>query len=423
MVFEFRANSKNKINLTHTTPNSSLTLKHLELDALLDLTNAINRQMDEASLFKIYLFTLVANFKIERLMLYEQESEKWTCKLRHGIENDYFPHSEELIQVFETNTFLNFNDTEFRTINSNFDVSVPVFRDGKLQATVLLGSRKKFSEDAESVKFIQTISNILFVAIQNSRLTQEKIKQEALKNELEVARKLQSLLFPQYLPNEEHLKVNATYIPHQSVGGDYYDYIPLPSGDFMVCIADVSGKGISAAFIMSNFQAALRVLARQGMPMEEIVKELNTLVYNNTKGEKFVTFFIAKYIPRKNMLIYVNCGHNPPLIISESKHIETLDKGSMILGIMPDLPFIDTGKIYNISHSVLFSYTDGLVESFEKTNTDFGVEIIKNNLVKHDSLYDLHHNILHEMNLENASFDDITMLSCYFSNDITPVED
>jgi sigma-B regulation protein RsbU (phosphoserine phosphatase) len=396
---------------------SSLTLKHLELDALLDLTTAINSQMDEGNLMKIYLFTLVANFKIDRLMVYELENEKWHCKLRHGLEKDYYPHSEELIQVMETNRFLNFNDTEFRTLNSHFDVSIPVTRDRKLIATVLLGSRKKFSEDTEAIKFIQTISNILFVAIQNTRLSQEKIKQETLKNELETARKLQSLLFPQTLPYSDRLKIHATYIPHQSVGGDYYDYIPLPEGDFMVCIADVSGKGISAAFIMSNFQAALRVLARQGLRMEEIVKELNTLVYNNTKGEKFVTFFIAKYIPRKNMIVYMNCGHNAPILMSENKQMEFLNIGSMILGIFPELPFLETGKIYNVNNSVLFAYTDGLVECFEKTDTDQGVELIQKLLLENTDINMLHRNVLNAMDTNDEAFDDITIISCYFSNE------
>jgi len=403
--------------LSTSNSESSLTLKHLELDALLDLTTAINSQMEEGALMKIYLFTLVANFKIDRLMVYEFEHEKWNCKLRHGLVKEYYPHSEELIQVLESTNFLNFNDTEFRTLNSHFDISIPVSKNGKLVASVLIGSRKKFSEDTEAIKFIQTISNILFVAIQNTRLTQEKIKQETLKNELDTARILQSLLFPQSLPYSDRLKIHATYIPHQSVGGDYYDYFPLPSGDFMVCIADVSGKGISAAFIMSNFQAALRVLAKQGLPMEDIVNELNTLVYNNTKGEKFVTFFIAKYIPRKNMIVYVNCGHNPPILISAQHQVEFLEKGSVILGVFPFLPTIETGKVYNVSQSVLFAYTDGLVESFEKTDTYLGIEVIKKMLLENKDINMLHSNILDAMNLGNDAFDDITMLSCYFSNE------
>ena len=325
--------------------------------------------------------------------------------------------SRQVLHLIFSDSFLNFKDTEFRSLIDFFDVSIPITSNNKLIACVIFGGSKKLTEDPEAIKFIQTISNILFVALQNTRLLLKKIEQEAIKNEIEIARKLQSLLFPQKLPYSEHLKINATYIPHLSVGGDYYDYIPLNDGEFMVCVADVSGKGISAAFIMSNLQAALRVLARQGLRMEDIVHELNALVFNNTKGEKFVTFFIAKYIPRKNMIVYVNCGHNAPLLMSEDKHIESLDKGSLILGIMPNLPSIETGRIYNVNNSLLFAYTDGLVESFEKTDTEAGLDLVRDILVKQTDFNMLHTTILNAMNIHEEAFDDITILSCFFSNE------
>lgn len=396
--------------------NTDLTNSNIEVDTLLDLTTAINCELGEAALMKIYLFTLIGNFKIDNLLVYEFENDVWIEKLRHGIDKQYYAHSEELTQVLEYKNFLDFKNTEFRTLNHHFDFSIPILKDNKLFACILFGFKENIADNVQAIKFIQTISNILFVAIQNSRFREEKIKQETIKNELKIARRLQSLLFPQTLPYSDNLKIHATYIPHQSVGGDYYDYIQLPDHDFIVCIADVSGKGISAAFIMSSFQAALRVLARQGMRLEEIVKELNTLVYNNTKGEKFVTFFIAKYIPRKNMILYINCGHNAPILISEQLQIEFLDKGSTILGTFPALPFIETGKIYNVSNSVLFAYTDGLVECFEKTDTDQGVEIITDILLSNTDINLLHNTILNKMDIHHSAFDDITMMSCYFSN-------
>ncbi|MDX2190949.1 MAG: PP2C family protein-serine/threonine phosphatase [Bacteroidota bacterium] len=400
-----------------STQINSLTLKNLELDALLDITNAINRQPDEKSLLKIFTFTLIANFKIQSILYYELKDDKWVCTLRHGVDKEYNPHSEELIQVLETNQFFNFNESEFKTITNHFDFSIPLTIDNKIVSCLLLGGARKFTGEPEAIKFIQTMVNILYVAIQNIRLTEKKIEQETLKNELIIAQKLQTNLFPQTLPRRPDLKVNATYIPHQSVGGDYYDFIEMEDGDFMVSVADVSGKGLSAAFIMSNFQAAFRVLAKQSMRLEDIVTELNSLVYNNTKGEKFITFFVARYFRNKNMIHYCNCGHNAPVLMSFDKHIQHLDKGSMILGVLPTLPFIESSKIYNVNKSVLFAYTDGLVETYEKFNTEAGEDIIVNSMRESEDFDILHHQILERMKISEGAMDDITIISCWFSTE------
>lgn len=397
-----------------TQKDDFFSIKSLELDTLLDITKAITLSKDEKSLLKIYIFTLAANFKIERLMMYENQSGKWNAIVKHGIAKDYSPHSEELMQVLDSNRFMDFEEEEFKSINQYFELSIPISLDNVQIASVLLGGTYKIKSHKESIKFIQTISNILFVAISNIRLTQKKIEQEALSVELNIARKLQFQLFPASLPNTEALKINATYIPHQTVGGDYYDYIPLPNNEFIVCIADVSGKGIAAAFIMSNLQAALRVLVKQVITLEQIIHELNAIVSHNTKGEKFVTLFLAKYIPRKNMMVYINCGHNPPFLMSENKEILTLEKGSLMLGAFENLPFLDTGKVYGINNSLLFAYTDGLTESFEDSNTEKAMEIIKKMMAENEQAELLNASILKMLSPQNNAMDDITLLSCKY---------
>lgn len=397
-----------------TQKDEFFSIKSLELDTLLDITKAITLSKDEKSLLKIYIFTLAANFKIERLMMYENQSGKWNAIIKHGIAKDYSPHSEELMQVLDSNRFMDFEEEEFKSINQYFELSIPISLDNVQIASVLLGGTYKIKSHKESIKFIQTISNILFVAISNIRLTQKKIEQEALSVELNIARKLQFQLFPASLPNTEALKINATYIPHQTVGGDYYDYIPLPNNEFIVCIADVSGKGIAAAFIMSNLQAALRVLVKQVITLEQIIHELNAIVSDNTKGEKFVTLFLAKYIPRKNMMVYINCGHNPPFLMSENKEILTLEKGSLMLGAFENLPFLDTGKVYGINNSLLFAYTDGLTESFEDSNTEKAMEIIKKMMAENEQAELLNASILKMLSPQNNAMDDITLLSCKY---------
>jgi sigma-B regulation protein RsbU (phosphoserine phosphatase) len=107
----------------------------------------------------------------------------------------------------------------------------------------------------DGVKFIQALSNIIIVAIENKKLARKQLEQEAFRKELEIASDVQQFLFPDKLPNTERLKMEASYLPHDLVGGDYYDFIPINKNQFLLCVADVSGKGIPAALMMSNFQA------------------------------------------------------------------------------------------------------------------------------------------------------------------------
>ena len=102
-------------------------------------------------------------------------------------------------------------------------------------------------------------------------------------------------LFPKELPYGKDLKIFSSYEPHKMVGGDYFDYIPIDENQFLICIADVSGKGIPAALLMSNFQASLRTLIRQTTKLEKIVRELNYQILQNSNGESFITFFVAIY--------------------------------------------------------------------------------------------------------------------------------
>jgi phosphoserine phosphatase RsbU/P len=395
-----------------------LNLKHLELDTLLDISNAINQKYDEASLLKIYLFTLVANFKIRRLFVCAKDIGGWVETMRHGLDAD-FKYEVSDLKVMEKNfEFLYLKQSEFGNFSAFFDVAIPVGRQNKVVAWVFIGGSKRIVDEGgeESLKFIQTISNIILVAVQNLRLNQRKFEQQAIKKEMELARKLQFQLFPENLPDQPNLKIQATYLPHLEVGGDYYDYIKLNDNEFIICVADVSGKGVAAAIIMSNIQAAIRILVKQKLRLKEIVSEINELVFQNTKGEKFVTFFIAHYHLEHSFLEYINCGHNAPLFFDKNRKFTELDKGTMILGAFKDLPSIESGIIRNTKNALLFAYTDGLVEGLDKPNTEDVVEKIKSIIYNNKEISHLHNEILFGVYNKNFSMDDITLLSCFTLN-------
>jgi sigma-B regulation protein RsbU (phosphoserine phosphatase) len=272
-------------------------------------------------------------------------------------------------------------------------------------------------DQEESIKFIQALSNIIIVAIENKKLARKQLEQEAFRKELEIASDVQQFLFPERLPNTEKLKIEASYLPHDLVGGDYYDYIPINKNQFLICVADVSGKGIPAALMMSNFQASLRTLLRQTPNLTEIVEALNFQVMENTKGEKFITFFGAIYDINLKTMVYVNAGHNAPILWQRNKGLRLLEEGSTVLGAMQPLPFINEGFIDNLEDFTLFCYTDGLTETMNEAGAEFGTESLMKYFSENHSkdLKAIHQDIIVALDGfkgSNSYRDDITILTC-----------
>ena len=139
-----------------------------------------------------------------------------------------------------------------------------------------------------------------------------------------MAAEMQKLLFPTNLPNDDKIDVAARYESKHLVGGDYYDFLTLNENEYFFCIADVSGKGTSAALLMSNFQAKLRANIKynhEEISLKDLVETLNDDVNNAAKGEKFITFFAGHYNKLNNTLQYVNAGHNYPILANSKKTI------------------------------------------------------------------------------------------------------
>jgi len=269
-------------------------------------------------------------------------------------------------------------------------------------------------------RFIQTLSNVIIVAIENKRLFRETLRQEALKREMELASKMQSMLIPkkEQLPDNGHIKMFAFYHPHFEVGGDYYDVIELNDTEIGFCIADVSGKGISAAILMSNFQANLQALFNKEIPLEQLLEKLNRRVMRSAKGEKFITLFIAKYNFDTRELKYVNAGHNPPILYkTQSKETVQLTNGSVGMGMLDELPFLEVQTVQMDERSKLLCFTDGLVEVLNESGIEFGTEKLEVEMRNDDPVDANVNTIIKKQGILEGSasiFDDISILSAEF---------
>lgn len=302
-----------------TTPEKRLFLKERELGALLEITQAINHDPTEAALYKIFQFTLLGQLNIRRLVLYVKEEGQWVCTVSFGAG----------LADFRALTLPATILAGCRSVPcpmTNFEVGaewrfletvIPVVQNGEVLAYVFIGNVHEDYASEEATKFLQTLSNILVGAIENRRLARQRVADAAIRKEIEIAQEVQTMLFPRKLPNDASVAVHASYVPHTAVGGDYYDVVSLDADRFLFCVADVSGKGVAASLLMSNFQAGLRTLLRQQADLATVVRELNNLIFRNAGGDKFITVFFGLYNRATRSLHYVNAGHNDPLLLSE----------------------------------------------------------------------------------------------------------
>lgn len=395
-----------------------LEKKEMELKALLEITQAINDNVSEDSLYKIFKFTVLSNLRLKKFALFVFE-DVWVGKVFYGLKSDLskFVLDSAFGTIKEISTLKQVTDNP---VFDEFDLVVPVTHQDRTLALVFVEDRHHETDEHgrdEKLGFLQALSNITLVAIENQKLARQALHQEAYRKELEIARDVQQLLFPEKLPNTGNVILKASYLPHDRIGGDYYDYIPFDEHAFMVCIADVSGKGVGAALMMSNFQASLRALVRQTRNLREIVETLNQQVLEATKGEKFITAFIAIYDASKNTLSYVNAGHNPPVLITADGKMLLLEDGCTVLGATRKMPSVHEGFLDQLKDFLLFCYTDGLTETINEQGLEYGLQPVLDYFVhgKSKDLSTIHQDIIIALDGfkgKNGYRDDITLLSC-----------
>ena len=279
---------------------SKVELGEFRLNSLLELTRAIATNQSMEQIVRMFEFVMREQLGFDHFLLFNKENH-WSPLLKVGLKSKLKDISvEKELYRFREITVI---ESSYSAIIDEFDIIVPVLHKDKPLAYLLIagieGSGMKKSETLADMRFVQTLTNMVIMAIENKRMAREELKRERLKKELEVASEMQKLLFPSDLPSNKQMDISAKYIPRHEVGGDYYDFIPLEDNKYVICIADVSGKGISAAMLMANFQATIRTFystVHQIRPfsLEFLIEELNKKVMTSAKGEKFIRYCAAK---------------------------------------------------------------------------------------------------------------------------------
>lgn len=383
------------------------------------MTKAINNNVPVEKLLEVYQSIIHEQLGISKLILFNKQ-EKWDRLLSFGVDSELDTIDPE-VDFNEYNGISLISDSNLG--NAGFDILVPVFHNTMALAYLVIGDldedELKISPAIKHMNFVETITNILVVAIENKRLEQSNIQQERMNKELELAAELQSFLVPDEFHNHLHMEVAAYYQPHQQVGGDYYDVVHLNDSEVIFCIADVSGKGVSAAFLMANFQANLHAIIRHtDYSLADIVEELNYKVNQITRGDKFITLFIAKLNSHTGALRYINAGHNPPLLMKDES-VFLLEKGCIGLGMLENIPSIQEGSMRLKGSNTVVCYTDGLTELENPNNIPYGTHRLGEVMIRHrnEGMDALNEAIISDMNTfkQTAPYvDDTALLSCRF---------
>ncbi len=388
-------------------------IKDIKFEALMDISRGIVENRPEDELFQLFWSVCLGKFYFEKMGFFILRDSIWVDKSNKEMQVSEFDYS--YLQNLDLSKDIHFLDPETKPRLLDADIFIPVFHKNHLNAMILLKNGKD-DFDYEVFLFLRKLAGMLLVVSENKQLTNKEIQRNVMNKELELASKVQHLLFPKKLPNSELVQMHVSYIPHKLVGGDYYDYIRVKKGEFIVCVADVSGKGMGAALIMSNFQAALRSLVRMGLTLEKIAEELNYQIVSNSEGSHFVTAFFARINTKTQTITTLNAGHNPPFFIDSEGRLTVLNKGCTILGALDKLPSIGVQDFHYERNSLLMMFTDGVTETINRKGELYSEERIMNFVSERyeEPLEDLHLDIMSELysyKQEVPFPDDFTLVS------------
>lgn len=400
--------------------NRKLDRKVYELNTLFDLSKDFNMMVDRDEISRVFKFAMLGQLLIRKFFFLLETDSQREVVTTSGIRQA--PSKEVIEQLFDL-------DEDMLRVDEQLADNIPFLADNQIEALIALrfqnekiglvgvGPRANKEHYTDSdLNFISSLGNLALLSIQKTLLLEERIDKERMEEELNIARTIQEGLLPSPLPEISNLDITATNLSSQQVGGDYYDLIETPEHNFLLAIADVTGKGVPAALLMANLQAMLHALTPIDITLAEATNRINDIIYNNTPSDKFITFFWAKYMPPEHSFSYVNAGHNPPVLLRKNSDTpEELEAGGLILGAMSTMmPYESSTVILEPGDQIVF-YTDGVTEALNPAeDEEYGEERLYECILKHRELSSegMKDAIIEDINRfsNHKQYDDVTVI-------------
>jgi len=333
-----------------------LNEKVLQLNNLIDTGIELSRYENQSSLFEIALGRIVTLTNAASAIIIISKSDT------RDIENQItFPEGISAAGILNSphmiESSFDFNNKTYRFVLSEKETRKGATSFNELDSLLLLA-----------------ISRQAQASIENEYLLGQSLEKERIEKELNLAAAIQQRIIPKELPEIVGYQIAGINIPSREVGGDYYDCIDLGDGRFALIMADVAGKGISAALLVNTLNAALYSYLEFNLPLTELADKLNTLIFNSSPPDKYITFLIAVLNSSSGELDIVNAGHNPALLLRTDGTLEQIEAGGIGLGML-DLGLPYTGNNLKIeSGEKLFLFTDGIPEAMNLNEEEYSDE-------------------------------------------------
>lgn len=378
------------VHQTLTAQESRRTITQLSL--LFEATRLLNSTLDLAELLELILKIARNEVGADRgtvFLVDAKRRELWSI-VASGLDHQEIrvPYGKGVAgRVAETGEVVNVEDAYtlpyfepaydrkygYRTRSL---LCLPIrHRTGEIVGVIqLLNQRRTGRFTPEDQEFLEKLSGHMAMALENARLHRDALEKQRLEKELALARNIQRSLLPDSPPVVPGYEIGVMNESCFEVGGDYYDFLSLGPQSLLLVVADVEGKGVSSAMVMSNLQATLRALVMHLHSLEVLTLSLNEMIYNDTKSQKYLSIFLGLVDTRRNGLHYINAGHVPPLLIdgATGRH-RTLDKGGIVVGLFPTAEYERGSERLNPG-DILLCCTDGITEACNAQEEEYGAE-------------------------------------------------
>jgi sigma-B regulation protein RsbU (phosphoserine phosphatase) len=366
--------------------NRMLDRKVQELNTLFDLSKEFNIGLDIDRVIRLLTFALLGQIGVKQYAICMKNGDEVSILASKNIDmtdlkiiNKGLCELEKAQSVSELLKQKRYRIAGAELLRLGIIAAIPMRIQQKTQGMILVGkSIRTATYTPADLEFLFSLGNLAIISIENARLFQSAIEKQRMEDELKIAREIQQGLLPEHLPKINGFDIAAINIPSKEVGGDYYDVIKRKSGEYVLAIGDVSGKGTPASLLMANVQAVLRALAPSCTSVSQTTGQINDLVCSNIHGSnKFITFFWGILDPALRSFVYSNAGHNPPLLIHTDKTIDRLGSGGLILGIYETTQAYEESAVEFSSGDVLVLYTDGISEAMNSESKEFSEEALE----------------------------------------------
>jgi sigma-B regulation protein RsbU (phosphoserine phosphatase) len=376
-----------------TAPVGLTTIDKLRL--LLDITNKISRSLDLQEILNLVMDTLdslipydaagifIVNcadpgpngeqdepcvFEAEAVRGYDiGELTELHLKLGEGIIGHVALTGEPIISPDVRNDPMYFNARS----ETRSEMVAPIISNEEVIGVFDLESDDLDAYAADDLEVLMLLASQVAIIIEKVMLHEQLVEKKRLEGQLEVARQVQLELLPPNDPVLQGFEISAYNFPTEEVSGDYYDWVRIYEDQIGIVIADVAGKGVPAALLMSFLRASLRAASHIGYSPHISMSKVNFLLWESIERNQFVTAFYGLLDATNRTLVYANAGHNPPLLIAADGTVKFIEQGGLPLGMFRDTRYYEYYLTFEPGQTLVL-YTDGATEAFNRDEEEFG---------------------------------------------------